>query len=191
MLLKPFLVASCSVLFLFTVPVKAQSLGLQSAFDGFGLMLQWPNSDGNETEVFSLLCDTYGVHRARTDDLGVRFSYTHNYVLYRFYNDEMELGLRLGAGVTLGYAHDNENGIFIGTQEALTQNMGFIAALCCTGGARIDFFRRRVAVDLSFCASPGVHVRRDETTGNVYVSLYKNGIYHVIYPQLTVMYRFR
>ena len=73
--------------------------------------------------------------------------------------------------------------------EDLQKEMGIVAALSCSIGLRLDF-ARNVAIDFGFAANPGVHLRLDEENGSIYLSFYKNGIFHAILPQISIMYRF-
>ena len=59
-----------------------------------------------------------------------------------------------------------------------------------TAGLRIDF-PRRLTLDISFTAAPGIHLRSDRSTGALLLSFYKAGVYHVYYPQINLLYRFR
>ena len=95
----------------------------------------------------------------------------------------------LGAGFMTGFAHDNELGLFMNSDEPLANEMGIIAALSCTIGLRFDF-DRPFAIDLGLTANPGVHLRMDKENGSMYLSFYKNGIFGAVLPHISLMYRF-
>lgn len=165
------------------------SAGLVSSPSGCGILAQSFNSRGNEIDILSITTDFYGLLSGRTDDLGIRFGYTHDYIITQYEGNGFSMKLHAGAGMLTGYVHDHENGLFIGAGRPLEKEMGIVAALSCSFGLRFDFFRR-VALDLGFSANPGVHLRMDRENGSMYLAFYKNGIYQIMFPRISIMYRF-
>lgn len=162
--------------------------GLTSSPVGSGIRAQLTNG-GGELDIITVVADTYGVVTGRTSDIGIRASYTHDYVLASLRTDGFLMRFHAGAGLMAGYVHDHEGGLFISTDKDLGKGMGLAAALSCSIGLRLDF-ARNVAIDFGFAANPGVHLRLDEENGSIYLSFYKNGIFHAILPQISIMYRF-
>lgn len=82
---------------------------------------------------------------------------------------------------------DAEIGKYEGTEFTLTRNPGFMAALSGTGGCHFDF-NRNIALDLSFTAELGIHVRRDEKVNSMDLNFYRNGLLQALYPQLSILF---
>ena len=163
--------------------------GLFQSPKGVGVTVMLDARDLPETNIFSLRTDFYGFLSGRTKQIGAAVSYTHDYLIFLTEGEEFTLNLHLGAGGTLGYAHDYEKGYFSSFDRVLEHNPGGVIALNCDVGLRVDF-RRRLSLDLSFNLEPGIHLRTDPGTGTLLLSFYKNGIYRGYYPQLNLMYRF-
>ena len=163
--------------------------GLFQSPKGVGVTVMLDARDLPETNIFSLRTDFYGFLSGRTKQVGAAVSYTHDYLLFLAEGEDHLLTLHLGAGGTLGYAHDYEKGYFSSFDRVLEHNPGGVIALNCDVGLRVDF-RRRLSLDLSFNLEPGIHLRTDPGTGTLLLSFYKNGIYRGYYPQLNLMYRF-
>lgn len=183
---------SCLILTLAYLPAGARewSAGLYSFPAGHGIQVQTMDDKEEEMDTFIISTDLYGITSGRTADVGFRLSYTHDYVLGRLEAEDFSMKFHAGAGLLAGYVHDHENGIFLGTIEPLKKEMGVVAALSCSLGLRFDFFARRVAIDLGLSANPGVHLRMDRENGSLYLSFYKNGIYQILFPKISIMYRF-
>ena len=164
--------------------------GLLSSLKGAGISLQIDSPSGSEVDVINLYADIYGLPTGRTSDLGVVLSYSHNYVLKTFGNSDVSAALYSGVGVSLGYVHDYEKGVFSKTHERLLEKrMGGIVCLCINGGLAVDF-ERNLTIDLSFSFNPGLHIRTESRNNSLKVSPYKLGVYQLIIPQLSLLYRF-
>lgn len=172
--------------------VRAQDrlLGVFQSPKGAGVTAVLGSREGGETNIFTLRTDFYGILSGRTRKPGVFFTYTHDYDLLRTDVEDCTLILHAGAGGMLGYAHDFEKGFFSTFDRQLKHPRGGVAAVAGTAGLRIDF-PRRLTLDISFTAAPGIHLRSDRSTGALLLSFYKAGIYHVYYPQINLLYRFR
>ena len=107
-----------------TAGAREWSAGLYSAPTGIGLQAQLPSGDGRETDIISVIADTYGLISGRTADIGVRVGYTHDYIISTYEADGFTMNFHAGAGLTVGYVHDGENGSILGTGEALQKEMG-------------------------------------------------------------------
>lgn len=163
--------------------------GLTSTAVGSGIQAQTVNPSGEEMDIFSIVVDTYGLASGSTKEPGVRLSYTHDYVLASLQGENFLMRFHAGAGLMAGYVHDHEGGFFISSGEPLKNEMGVAAALSCSIGLKFDF-KRPVSIDFGFTANPGVHLRPDPENGAMYLSFYKNGIFHAILPHINIMYRF-
>lgn len=166
------------------------SAGLSSSPSGFGVMMQIMNHEGSEMDILNISTDMYGVVSGRTGDIGFRLGYTHDYIIRRFEHEDFDMNIHVGAGLQTGLVHDHESGFFFGNRNPLEKEMGIIAALSCSAGLRFDFYARRVAIDLGLSANPGVHLRMDKDNGSFYLSFYKNGIFQILYPKISILYRF-
>ena len=156
---------------------------------GAGLTLMLDTAEGWETNILTLRTDFYGILSGRTRTPGVIFSYTHDYYFFSFEWDDWALLLHAGAGGMLGYAHDFEKGFFSSFDRELTHPMGAVAAVSGSAGLRADF-SRRLTLDVSLTAAPGIHLRTDPSTGALILSFYRAGVFHTYYPQLLLLYRF-
>ncbi len=172
-----------------TAGAREWSAGLYSSPTGIGLQAQLPSGDGRETDIISVIADTYGLISGRTADIGVRVGYTHDYIISTYEADGFTMNFHAGAGLTVGYVHDGENGSILGTGEALQKEMGVMAALSGSIGLRFDF-TRNAAIDFGLSANPGVHLRMDRENGSMYLSFYRNGLFHALLPHISIMYRF-
>lgn len=168
---------------------KEWSAGLYSSLTGIGLQAQLPSGEGREMDIISVLADTYGLLSGCTTDIGVRLGYTHDYIISTYVADGFTMDFHAGAGLTIGYVHDGENGSILGTGEALQKEMGVMAALSGSIGLRFDF-TRKVAIDFGLSANPGVHLRMDRENGSMYLSFYRNGLFQALLPHISIMYRF-
>ncbi|HBH21323.1 MAG TPA: hypothetical protein DDX33_04935 [Rikenellaceae bacterium] len=173
-----------------TTSAREKRVGLFNSPKGFGLSMQLDSKAGDEISSFNLYGDTYGLLSGRTSDIGLAFSYSHNYILRVFDFKYCRSSLYAGAGVLCSYVHDHEEGIFSNPEESqLAKEMGFVLALNCNAGYGIDF-DRGISVDLSFSLSPGVFIHKKDDSSEILASLYKRGIFEVLMPQLCVFYRF-
>ena len=162
--------------------------GLYQSPKGVGATVILDGSD-RQMEILTLRTDFYGLLSGRTADIGACISFTHDYSLFVREGEDFRLQIHAGAGGMAGYMHDFEKGVLSATDRQLEHASGWTAALVGNLGLRVDF-RRHLTLDLSFSLTPGAHLRTDPGTGALIVSLYRNGLYHVYYPQLNLMYRF-
>lgn len=157
---------------------------------GMGLTAMLDTDQGRETNILTIRTDFYGVLSGRTPEIGAFLCYTHDYIFFRREAVNYDMLLHAGAGSMLGYAHDFEKGIFSSFDRELDRNAGGVLALVGNAGVRFDF-RRRLSLDISFSAAPGLHLRSDPETGAWLLSFYKNGCYRAYFPQINLMYRFK
>ena len=188
---RPHIVILCLALVLTTPEAAARewSAGLFSSPSGWGLQAQACDRSGTEMDIITLTADAYGLVTGRTGDLGVKLGYTHDYIISTYEADGFTMNFHAGAGLTVGYVHDGENGSILGTGEALQKEMGVMAALSGSIGFRFDF-TRNAAIDFGLSANPGVHLRMDRENGSMYLSFYRNGLFHALLPHISIMYRF-
>lgn len=187
------ILVGCALMFIASSFTEAREkrIGLFNSPKGLGLSLQVDNRNGDEIRCFNVYADCYGVFSARTSDLGLAASFTHNYIFGVYDYEHLRLSVYGGAGVLMGYVHDYEKGLFSRDEQTrvLSRDMGFSACLDCNAGLGLDF-DRGITVDLSLSLCPGIIIRRDRYTGSALVSLYKLGIFNVWMPQLCLYYRF-
>ena len=191
-MLKPAHILCLLVLLLpFGVAAHAQGqrVGLYQSPKGIGVTAMFDAPTGAETNTFTVRTDFYGFLSGRTREVGAMFTYTHGYPIFWIEADAYRLELLAGAGTTVGYAHDYEQGYYSIYERELEHTRGYVAALAGQIGVRVDF-RRHLTLDFSFVLEPGIHIRTDSDTGAVILSFYKNGIYRGYYPQLNILYRF-
>ncbi len=171
------------------VRAQGQRVGLYQSPKGFGVTATFDSASGEEMNTVTLRTDFYGFLSGRTRQVGALLTYTHDYRIFRMEGEDYAMILHAGAGVSLGYAHDYENGFYSSYDRELTHQKGGVAALAGLIGLRVDF-RRHLTLDFGFTLEPGFHVRTDPDNGAVILSFYKNGIYRGYYPHLNLLYRF-
>lgn len=140
-----------------------------------------------EFENIALYAEIYGIPTGRCSSPGVKLCYSHNVILKRMEFETARLSFYAGPGVSAGYLRDAEIGKYEGTDFTLTRNPGFMAALSGTGGCHFNFCRN-IALDLSFTAEIGIHVRRDEKVHSLNLNFYRNGLLQALYPQLSILF---
>lgn len=165
-------------------------LGVFNSLKGFGLSASFASRDSWELDNFYVMADTYGLYSGRTQEPGIRIRYTHDYLIWDYYDDYFLLNLYAGAGASAGYVHDYEKGFFSYYDSELEQMSGFALALVGKISARFFFPDRHIVLDIGFSAAPGIHIKTDSPRSAYYTSIYKNGIFQALFPEATIFYRF-
>ncbi len=178
-----------SALFCTHTGAQNVSVGLISSFSYSGIVLDITSESGHIINRFTLCEDNYGFLARRTNDIGVRFCYTHEYVFKSYEFEEFIAFFHAGAGMYAAYIYDHEASSLSGGGQPLDKEMGFSGGLAASIGFCIDF-PRRVSLDLSFAAHPGLHLRHDKDSGATFISLYRNGLYQILHPRISVIYNF-
>jgi len=171
------------------VPASAQyrySAGLYQSPHGFGASFQYRTKEDN-FNTFTLMADTYGVLKNRSDRAGVRLNFSHNYRLLTVGNSNCYFDFFAGSGASCGYVRDFEPGNLFLTEE-LENNFGALLAVCGTAGCHFSF-ARRIDLELSWMLEAGMHIRKDETQNATLLKLYKNGLIHTYMPQLLILFK--
>lgn len=163
---------------------QQNSVGFFNSVKGFGVSFSMPTSE-YEYESLTLFSDIYGIPSGRTKSPGVKFNYTHQFVLIDYELEDSVISLYAGPGLSAGYLFDHEPGAFADYDVALAMNKGFACALSGTAGCLFNF-SRGIVLDLFWTVEGGIHMRRDETLGNIDLKLYKNGFTQAWLPQLAV-----
>lgn len=165
--------------------------GLYNSPKGFGFSIHTPLSSSS-FDTFSLHADSFGFFSGRASNPGIKFNYSHNFVLKEYRDRDMLIEFFAGPGISASYVYDYETSrrfvLFGG--DPLTKNMGFAPCLSCTGGARVLFDSSRFSFDLSFRSELGVHIRRNEEGTATNMSWYIMGVLETFYPELTILYSF-
>ena len=194
-MLKPTLMNKKSLIalafiFLFSLPCAAgdKYVGIFNSLKGFGVVIESPAS-GTSFNEFGIYADIYGFPTGRaTFYPGAKIYYLRNRVVKNFQAGEATCRLYLGAGGAAGYVHDFETPKKVSEISYLRNSMGICAAAAGDAGLRAEF-SGRLALDLSFELEAGMFVGKDEN-GSTKLGLYKNGLYHTIYPQLSILWKF-
>lgn len=164
--------------------------GVFSSFKGFGVSARFFRPDSGEFDSINIYADTYGILSGRSSQPGVFTNYCHNYIFNEINRADYLFRMYAGAGVGFGYVHDYEPGFFDTKDVPLRNSMAFATTLACSLGLYFDFTALPLSLDLSLTANPGLFIGRNQTNGNTTVALYKNGLIHIPYPQLSILYRF-
>lgn len=170
------------------IPAAAQAyLGLYNSPKGFGLHADLNSRDRSTVNSITVYADIYGMSTARTREAGIVASYIQNYIFSTVDAEYAVFDFFAGAGVTAGYAHDNEKGFFTLSNQALTRERSAITALSGDIGVHADF-GRRLSLELSFRTDLGIAMRRNRSNGALLFSMYKNGVFQALYPQISLMF---
>ncbi len=172
--------------------LRAQEAGLFSSPKGVGAVFRLPQKD-NVFHSATFYVDVYGVITSRCSYPGYKLNLSRQYVFKRFQRDGYSMTLYAGPGISAGFVRDHDKRRGIDFSSLMSDNQGLMFALSGDAGCRFDF-DGRVALDLSFTAEAGVHVRRNEREQNypaTYLSVYNNGLMQVLYPQLTILFNIK
>lgn len=165
-------------------------LGVYNSIKGLGLSTEIVSkSNSSENDNFTIYADSYGIFAGRTKTWGVMGNYRHEYSFYKADFEFLSFELHSGAGCFVGYVRDYEEGVFSFLRPDLVKRPGFCLGVSGCIGTRI-LFDRALSLDLSFSLDPGMHIRTDAESGNLMISMYNNGIYHFMYPELRLFYNF-
>ena len=180
------LLAAFSALLFFAAVASAQevSAGVYNSVRGIGASVSIPSGEFDASSL-TLFADIYGIPSGRTKIPGVKFNYTRQFVFRTIEYENTLFSFYAGPGVSAGYVFDHENGAFSDYDKPLLMNQGFMAALSGSAGCLFTF-SRRVVLDLFWTVEGGIHIRRDETLGNIDLRLYRNGLTQAWMPQLAI-----
>jgi len=171
-------------------PAAAQELGVYNSIKGIGAQYR----SGEKAGVFhsaTAFVDIYGVPTSRCRYPGYRFNVTRQYMLRSIEGDKCVFSFYAGPGISFGLVRDHDKGRGFDLTSLIADNPGVMLALSGGAGCRFDF-GRRVALDLSFTAEAGVHMRENEDEKSysaTSLSIYNNGLLQAIYPQLTILFK--
>ena len=168
----------------------AQEAGFYNSPKGFGAQYRFAERNGVFHSATAFI-DIYGIPSSRGSFPGYRFNLSRQYVFRQIEGDGVRYMLYAGPGVSMGMVRDHDKGRWFDFTSLISGNQGFMFALSGDVGCRFDF-GRRVALDLSFEADAGLHVRRNENETDynaASLSIYNNGLMQAIYPQLTILFK--
>ena len=182
-----------ALLFALTVPcpwIKAQEVGLFNSPKGIGLAFHTSEKDG-EFHSAAAFVDIYGVATSRCSYPGYKVNLSRQYIFSRAPRDAWSMSFYAGPGISAGYVRDHDKGRGWDLSSLMSDNQGLMFALSGSAGCRFDF-GSKVALDLSFTAEAGVHIRRNEKEKGysaANLSIYNNGLIQIFYPQLTFLFK--
>lgn len=169
---------------------SAQEAGVFNSIKGFGAYFSLPAKNGVFHSATAFV-DIYGVATSRCSYPGYKLNLSRQYIIREFDKSPVHMRLYAGPGISLGMVHDHDKGRGIDLTSLISDNTGFMLAISGDIGCRFDF-GSRVALDLSFMAEGGFHLREYEKEKNysaASLSFYNNGVLQAIYPQLTILFR--
>lgn len=170
----------------------AQEFGLFNSPKGIGASVHLPEKDGI-FHTANAYVDIYGVATSRCSYPGYKMNVSRQYVCRRFQKEGYSVSFYAGPGISFGYVRDHDKGRGFDLTSLMADNEGFALAVSGDAGFLFDF-GSNVFLDLSWTAEAGIHLRRNETEKSykaASLSLYNNGLIQAIYPQLTVLFRFK
>ena len=180
---RSLVAAFAAALLLSCLPCRGQDAasgfcsGLYNSPKGFGLVAQFPSEEGFRS--LRLYADIYGLPSGGCDRPGAVLGYSINRILSTVRKAECDISFYMGPGVSAGYLKDFDLSHNQGAVLALSGSLGWIFA-----------FRGSIYLDFSWTLEAGMHLRAAEDGGGLRLSLYKNGIYRSIIPQLCLIKRF-
>lgn len=183
---KTIVTAAVAVLLSISSYAQGPYLGVFNSLKGIGAALELPAKDPSEFNSFALYAEIFGIPTGRCSEPGVKFNWSHNFILWNTEKDSTVYSIYAGPGISCGYMRDFELGKRKDKSLVLTKKPGVMTALSGTGGARFSF-SGRIALDLSFTLDLGIFVRRDEALNNFDLNLYRNGLAQSLYPQLSIL----
>ena len=162
------------------------ALGLFSSPKGFGLNGRFDSSfRANAFHDLSVYADTYGIAMGKCFMPGFRLNYSYNTVFHRFAWRGMDCSLYTGPGVSLGWVREFEKGLF-DPDVRYFRSPGGMAAVNACFGIQVQC-HERVRLDLRWEAQAGIFYQDDNSVQTTILSLYKNGIYQALYPELIIL----
>lgn len=157
---------------------QIRSAGTFHSYKGVGLSCQTGSPGSRDFNYFVISADMSKVFSGKSKVPGVKFNYSHNVRLYTFNPVEREdICMFAGSGVSAGRVSDGQRDTF-GFEGALTGSFGFRAA-----------FSRKILFTAGLTIETGAFIYHDGR--GLRFSLYRDGITHSIYPQISISYMFR
>lgn len=176
-------VLALAAIFLSVIFNKAQAQDIHSlnigsfhSPKGFGICLE-KEYDFSTFDAITLIADMHGVLTGEHPRPGVKMTFTRNIIFKHYDKDGYIIDLYAGPGVTAGYARD------------IQKPYCLIAGLSGVLGGRFSF-PTRLSVNIEVGSDIAIDITRNERMGNIGISLYKSGIYHIVFPQLRIQYSF-
>ena len=132
----------------------------------------------SDFNCFALYADLADMYLGNAGAPGIKFNFSHNIRIAEFSPQTVdELCLFAGSGFSAGWVTDTGR-----------EGYGLCAALSGTFGARAEFSYRLVFTLGLTLETGGLLYRED---AHLKSSLYRNGIYQTVMPNLTIAYRFK
>lgn len=172
-------ISMLAVLLSATVASAANRItGFGTMFSAKAVGLSAEIDRGAYTTRFSLLCDIGGTLVGNSDYPGIKAVYNFEYVFRRW--DIMEggeLAFFSGPGLSAGYVCNT-----------CDFHHGFMAALYGNTGIRLSL-PTKIDIIFSFSGELGFHTRFNNKYDNS-MKLYHTGLEGIVYPELSIIYRF-
>ena len=190
--LNIYLSAIVSLLLISSFSGGAQDVGVFNSLKGIGAAARFADTEDAFISTHFYV-DIYGVVTSRCSFPGYKANVSRQYIFKRVPCNGYSMTFYAGPGLTAGYVRDHDKGRGVDLTSLMSDNQGFILALSGDVGCRFDF-GGLVALDLSFMAEAGAHMRRNEQEKDYAAanfSIYNNGILQALYPQLTILFKLR
>lgn len=144
---------------------------------GFGASVELQGIDYKSFDAFTVIADIHGILLGQYSTPGYKFTYTRDIIIKHLDKSDHSVDFYAGPGLTAGYARD------------IDEPHSLIAGLAGAGGCRFSF-ERGISVNLEIGSDIAFLINRDNRYGQLDMKLYKSGIYHLLYPQIRIHYRF-
>jgi len=156
---------------------KRSEFGAHFSAKNVGLTVVLPYDEDTMGEI-RLVADLEGIISGKENVPGVKLSYLHDNILRRWKpSEKLEVRFLFCPGVSVGVLKDRHI------------DMGLMLGM--TGDAGFDFVFKespfRISVRIS--GDIGCHLSEFNKDG-CSMNLYKNGLYRLFYPELSIRYRF-
>ena len=168
----------CAVLLCPQMAAQTLYAGILNSPKSIGIEADFPDSD-NSFKSLSLTMDFCGFYSGKHSRPGIKAGYSFNRFISIKEKEHLDIIFYMGPGVSAGYVYDNGKSDRAGAVLSLTGTAGWFFR-----------FNRKICLNLSWTLEAGMHVRKDESSGNMKLAFYKNGVYRFPYPQLSIIRQF-
>ena len=157
---------------------KSLSLGTFHSPNGLGLCFQ-SQQEEKSFDSLDVIADTFGILRGDYSSPGFKATYYRGIILSQRHGEGCDADFYAGPGVTAGYVRD------------IHEPFSAVAGMSGVIGGRLYFDSKRLVVCFEAGLDLALEMNRNNRYGNLNLTIYRAGIYHVFYPQVRILYRLK
>lgn len=147
-------------------------IGTFHSSKGFGICVE-PVVDSLNFDSLTLYADMYGVLTGDHSTPGFKATYSRNMIFKKYEKEDYTISLYGGPGLAAGYVRD------------INAPTSFVAGIHGTIGALFTF-KRNICVSAGFSSDLAFKLNRNNRNKSLEFSLYRSGIYHIVYPEVRI-----